>query len=77
MIPPRSLKGKGTPISGRALRLGELLGALPKDEMEGRLLLNVIVTKRAAILELLAGEDQPRGANIFLQSNLKYRVRLS
>jgi hypothetical protein len=30
----------------------------PKDEVEGRLLLNVVVRERAAILELLAGEDQ-------------------
>ena len=37
-----------------------LLGATAqtKDEMEGRLLLDVVVGESAAILELLAGEDQ-------------------
>jgi hypothetical protein len=29
-----------------------------QDEMEGRLLLNIVIRKSAAILELLPGEDQ-------------------
>uniref|UniRef100_A0A453IK05 Uncharacterized protein n=1 Tax=Aegilops tauschii subsp. strangulata TaxID=200361 RepID=A0A453IK05_AEGTS len=33
--------------------------AEPEDEMEGRLLLDVVVGKGAAVLQLLAGEDQP------------------
>lgn len=33
-------------------------GSVPEDQVEGRLLLDVVVRKGAAVLELLAGEDE-------------------
>ena len=43
-----------------------------EHEMEGRLLLDVVIRKSAAVLELLAGEDQTLliGRNTFLVLNL-------
>ena len=47
-----------------------------EDEMEGGLLLNVVVRKSAAILELLAGEDQTLliGGNTLLVLDLGPKV---
>ena len=47
-----------------------------EDEMEGRLLLNVVVRESAAILELLAGEDEALliGRDAFLVLDLSLHV---
>jgi len=47
-------------LGGSVDLLLALLGATSKtkDEMEGRLLLDVVVGEGAAVFELLAGEDQ-------------------
>ena len=48
--------------------------AQPRHQVEGRLLLDVVVRERAAVLELLAGEDQTllvgRGAFLVLDLGL-------
>merc|ERR1719403_298990 len=51
------LEGNGLPSEG----LDEDLHASsePRHKMEGRLLLDVVVRKSSAILQLLASEDQP------------------
>ena len=48
-----------------------------EDQVEGGLLLNVVVRKSAAILELLAGEDQTLliGRNTFLVLDLGPNIR--
>ncbi|CAL9075871.1 unnamed protein product, partial [Musa textilis] len=48
----------------------------PEDEVEGGLLLDVIVSKRAAVLELLARKDEPLLVrwNAFLVLNLGLHV---
>merc|ERR1711944_385849 len=51
------LEGDGLPSEG----LDEDLHASPqpKNEVKGRLLLDVVVGKSSSVLQLLAGEDQP------------------
>ena len=68
------LKGDGLASEG----LDEDLHTATKteDEMEGRLLLNVVVGQGTAILELLAGEDQTLlvGGNALLVLNLRLDI---
>merc|ERR1719265_1954073 len=49
---------EGDGLAGEGLDEDLHTTAESEDEMEGRLLLDVVVLKSAAILELLAGEDE-------------------
>merc|ERR1711899_495464 len=51
------LQGDGLP--GQGLDKDLHTSSLPQDQMEGRPFLNVVVGQSPAVLELLAGEDQP------------------
>merc|ERR1712185_91677 len=52
LVPPRS------PLGAREARMTSQAAAEAEHEVEGRLLLDVVVRKRAAVLELLAREDE-------------------
>ena len=55
----RGLHLEGDSLAGEGLDEDLHPAAEPEDEVEGALLLDVVVGEGAAVLELLAGEDQP------------------
>jgi len=63
-------------LTGEGLHEDLHAAAQSQHQMEGRLLLNVVVGERAAVFELLAGEDQALlvGRNAFLVLNLSLYV---
>ena len=54
----RSLDVKGDGLSSEGLNEDLHASSESQDEMEGRLLLNIVVSKGSAIFELLTGEDK-------------------
>ncbi|CAM9115904.1 unnamed protein product [Ectocarpus fasciculatus] len=69
-----------TPLGRRELANYLLSAAETKHQVEGRLLLDVVVRQSAAILKLLAGEDQTllvRGDALFVLDLLLHAVESS
>merc|ERR1712156_417194 len=54
-----SLDLKGDGLAGQSLHEDLHASSQPQDQMESGLLLDIVIRQRPAVLELLAGEDQP------------------
>ena len=74
----RGLDLEGDGLASEGLDKDLHPAAEPEDEVEGTLLLDVVVREGAAILQLLAGEDQPllvRGDPLLVLQQVNYKSR--
>ena len=72
----RRLHFKSDGLAGEGLDENLHTASQPQDEMQSRLLLNVVVGQSAAVLELLTGEDESLlvGRNTLLVLNFRLDI---